>query len=141
MGTNIECPTGYRKRKGYTRKFRASIKQSGYTVRRKGKLYTVRPKANYVTVPSKCIKIHNSTVKHSGKLRKGELIRYGYQYRLSDLTREKALVKAVAAHGAESVRETLQQAAILSAKHAPDASKIFARDYHWVGHHYPKKNK
>jgi hypothetical protein len=140
MGTNnIECPTGYRKRKGYTRKFRSSIKQLGYTVRRKGKLYTVHPKAGDITVSAKCIKIHNSTVKHSKKLRKGELIRHGYQYRLSDLRREKALVKAVAAYGVDSVRATLVLAAKLSAKHAPDASKIFARDYHWVEQHYPKK--
>jgi hypothetical protein len=140
MGTNnIECPEGYRKRKGYTRTFRSTIKNSGYTVRRKGKLYTVRPKVQQVTVPAGCVKKHNSTVKRIGKLRKGELIKYGYQYRLSDLSREKALVKAVAAYGALSVYHKLDAVAKLSATHAPDASKIFAKDRDWVRNYYLKK--
>ena len=140
MGTNnIECPEGYTKRKGYTRKFRSTIKNSGYTVRRKGKLYTVRPKVQYVTVPASCIKKQNSTKKNIGKLRKGDLIKYGYQYRLSDLSREKALVKAVAAYGALSVYRKLDAVAKLSATHAPDASKIFSKDRECVRLHYLKK--
>jgi hypothetical protein len=141
MGTNnnIECPEGYTKRKGYTRKFRSTIKNSGYTVRRKGKLYTVRPKVQYVTVPASCIKKHNSTVKHIGELRKGDLIKYGYQYRLSDSSREKALVKAIAAYKAITVWHKLDAIAKLSAKHAPDASKIFSKDRNWVRLHYLKK--
>jgi hypothetical protein len=142
MGTNnIECPEGYTKRKGYTRKFRSTVKNSGYTVRRKGKLYTVRPKVQYVTVPASCVKKQNSTVKRIGKLRKGDLIKYGYQYRLSDLSREKALVKAVAAYGAISVYHKLDAIAKLSVTHAPDASKIFAKDRDWVRLQYLKRNK
>ena len=142
MGTNnIECPSGYRTRKGYTSTFRSSIKQSGYTVRRKGKIYTVHPKAEYVTIPPGCIKRRNSTVKRIGKLRKGDLIKYGYQYRLSDLVREKALVKAIAAYGALSVYHKLDAVAKLSVSRAPDASKIFAKDRDWVRFHYLKKNK
>ena len=140
MGTNnIECPEGYRKRKGYTRKFRSTIKNSGYTVRRKGKLYTVRPKVQQVTVPAGCVKKHNSTVKRIGKLRKGDLIKYGYQYRLSDLLREKALMKAVAAYGALSVYHKLDAVAKLSATRAPDANKIFVKDRDWIRRHYLKK--
>lgn len=139
MNNNISCPEGYRKRKGYTRKFRSTIKNSGYTVRRKGKLYTVRPKVQEVTVPAGCVKKHNSTVKRIGKLRKGDLIKYGYQYRLSDLSREKALVKAVAAYGALTVYHKLDAVAKLSATRAPDASKIFAKDRDWVRLHYLKK--
>ena len=140
MGTNnnIKCPEGYIKRKGYTRKFRSTIKNSGYTVRRKGKLYTVRPKVQYVTVPASCIKKHNSTKKRIGKLRKGDLIKYGYQYRLSDLSREKALMKAVVAYGALSVYHKLDAVATLSTKHAPDASKIFFKDRDWIRLHYLK---
>ena len=139
MANNIECPAGYRKRKGYTRKFRESIKQSGYTVRRKGKLYTVRPKADYVTVPAGCVKKRNSLVKRIGTLRKGDLIKYGYQYRLSDSARHAALVRAVAAYKAESVFHKLDAVAKLSVTRAPDASKIFARDRDWVKLHYMKK--
>jgi len=140
MGTNnIECPAGYRKRKGYTRKFRASIKQSGYTVRRKGKLYTVRPKADYVTVPAGCVKRRNVTATRIGTLQKGDLIKYGYQYRLSDLKRRKALVKAVAVYKPLPVYHKLDAIAKLSVTHAPDASKIFASDRDWVRLHYLKK--
>jgi hypothetical protein len=129
---NIQCPPGYKKRKGYTRKFRSSIKAEGYTVRRKGKLYTVQPKVQEVVVPVSCIKKRNTTAKRVGKLRKGDLIKYGYQYRLSDLLREKALTKAIAAYGALSVYHKLDAVAKLSEKHAPDASKIFSRDRDWV---------
>jgi hypothetical protein len=133
MGTNnIECPEGYVKRKGYTRKFSSSVKQSGYTVRRKGKLYTVQPKVQEVVVPARCVKKRNVTMKSMRKLRKGDLIKYGYQYRLSDLLREKALRKAIDAYGALSVYHKLDEVAKLSAAHAPDAHKIFVRDRNWV---------
>jgi hypothetical protein len=65
-----ECPDGYRLRKSYTRKFRASITTSGFTVRRKGKLYTVHPTNKSVHVPASCIKIRNdSSRKNSKKMR------------------------------------------------------------------------
>lgn len=133
MGTNnIQCPEGYIKRKGYTRKFSASVKQSGYTVRRKGKLYTIQPKIQQVSVPASCVKKRNVTVKSTGKLRKGDLIKYGYQYRLSDLLREKALKKAIDAYGALSVYQKLNAVAKLSSGRAPDAHKIFVRDRNWI---------
>jgi ribosomal protein L36 len=133
MGTNnMQCPEGYIKRKGYTRKFSSSVKQSGYTVRRKGKLYTIQPKVQQVNVPASCVKKRNVTMKSMGKLRKGDLIKYGYQYRLSDLLREKALRRAVDSYGALSVYHKLDAVAKLSAKHAPDAHKIFVRDRNWI---------
>jgi hypothetical protein len=49
---NNGCPKGYIMRKGYTRRFRPSVKATGFTVRRKGKVYTVRPTAN--TINSSC---------------------------------------------------------------------------------------
>ena len=51
-----DCPKGFILRSGYTRKFRPSVKASGFTVRRKGKVYTVRPKANTIKVAASCIK-------------------------------------------------------------------------------------
>lgn len=137
MGTNnIVCPEGYVKRKGYTRKFSSSIKQAGYTVRRKGKLYTVQPKVQEVVVPARCVKKRNVTVKNKRQLRKGDLIKYGYQYRLSDLLREKALQKAINAYGSLSVYQKLNEVAKLSSGHAPDAHKIFVRDRNWIREHY-----
>ena len=142
MGTNnIVCPPGYIKRKGYTRKFSTSVKQSGYTVRRKGKLYTVQPKVQEVVVPASCVKKRNTTMKNMRKLRKGDLIKYGYQYRLSDMLREKALRKAVDIYGARSVYHKLDEVAKLSSGRAPDAHKIFVRDRNWIqGNFKLKKN-
>lgn len=133
MSSPINCPEGYKLRKGYTRKFRNSIVTSGYTVRRKGKLYTAKPKTGAVHVPAKCIK--NRTVKGStvfGKLRKGDLIKYGYQYRLADRLRHGALEKAIKHYGASSVYHKLDAVAKLTKHSAPDASTIFSKDKEWV---------
>lgn len=139
---NNQCPKGYILRKGYTRKFRQSIATSGYTVRRKGKVYTVRPKMSVVKVKPACIKDRGLPGKGPlegegiGKLRKGELIKYGYQYRLSDSLREKALKKAIKVYGALSVYHKLDAVAKLSLRTAPDASKIFIRDREWVRNNF-----
>lgn len=135
------CPPGYTVRKGYTRKFRSSIKNTGYTVRRKGKLYTARPKSNEVYVREGCIKsrtVSNKSNKSKsiGKLRKGALIKYGYQYRLSDSLREKALIRAIKAYGAKRVHRKLKKVAILSAHKAPEAHSIFVRDCNWIKNNY-----
>lgn len=144
---NTECPKGYVLRKGYTRKFRPSVKATGFTVRRKGKVYTVRPKVNTVRVNASCILNRGLPGKGPregegiGKLRKGELIKYGYQYRLSDSLREKALKKAVERYGALSVYRKLNAVAKYSVRTAPDASKVFARDRDWIrGNYELKKN-
>ena len=135
-----KCPKGTHYRKSFTRKFRNSILTSGYTVRRKGKLYTVKPGAKVAYVPSACIKniaenIQQST-KMFGKLRKGELIRYGYQYRLSDRVRHKALDAAVEAYGASSVWHKLDAVAKLTKHTSPDAHVIFKRDRDWIKAHF-----
>jgi hypothetical protein len=121
-------------RKGYTRKFRPSITASGFTVRRKGKMFTVHPTTNTIKVDASCIKNRSrkNTSTRIGKLRKGDLIKYGYQYRLSDRLREKALDKAVEKYGALTVYRKLDAVAKLSVRTAPDASKTFARDRDWI---------
>ncbi len=135
---NSGCPQGYIMRRGYTRKFKPSVKTSGFTVRRKGTVYTVRPKANTIRVPAACIKDRGLPGKGPrdgegiGKLRKGELIKYGYQYRLSDALRQKALKKAIKRYGPLSVYRKLDAVAKLSLRTAPDASSIFSRDRNWV---------
>jgi hypothetical protein len=132
------CPQGYILRRGYTRKFRPSVKATGFTVRRKGTVYTVRPKANTIRVPAACIKDRGLPGKGPregegiGKLRKGELIKYGYQYRLSDSLRQAALKKAIKRYGPLSVYRKLDAVAKLSLRTAPDASRIFSRDRNWV---------
>jgi Family of unknown function (DUF5771) len=139
------CPEGYVLRRGYTRKFRPSVKATGFTVRRKGKVYTVRPKANTVKVSASCIVnrgLPGKGVKEGegfGPLRKGELIKYGYQYRLSNSLREKALKKAVKQYGPLSVYRKLNAVAKLSLRTAPDASEIFARDRNWIRNNFEIK--
>jgi hypothetical protein len=139
------CPKGYIMRRGYTRRFRPSLKSTGFTVRRKGTVYTVRPKANTVVVPPACIKDRGLPGKGAaegegiGKLRKGELIKYGYQYRLSDSLRQAALKKAIKRYGALSVYRKLDAVAKLSLRTAPDASKIFVRDRNWVKENFSMK--
>ena len=144
---NNGCPEGYIMRKGYTRKFRPSVKTTGFTVRRKGTVYTVRPKANTVKVPPACIKnrgLPGKGVREGegiGKLRKGELIKYGYQYRLSDSLRQAALKKAIKRYGALSVYRKLDAVAKLSVRTAPDASNIFVKDKNWVRENFELKEK
>ena len=144
---NNGCPKGYIMRKGYTRRFRPSVKATGFTVRRKGKVFTVRPTANTITVPAACIKDRGLPGKGPkegegiGKLRKGELIKYGYQYRLSDSLRQAALNKAIKRFGALSVYRKLDAVAKLSLRTAPDASKIFTRDRDWVQGNFNMKNE
>jgi hypothetical protein len=145
---NSGCPKGYIMRKGYTRRFRPSVKSSGFTVRRKGTIYTVRPKANSITVPPACIVNRGLPGKGPkegegiGKLRKGELIKYGYQYRLSDSLRHSALKRAIKRYGALSVFRKLDAVSKLSLRTAPDASKIFTLDRNWIRDNYElKENK
>jgi hypothetical protein len=136
-----DCPPGYILRKGYTRKFSKNVKSNGYTVRRKGTIYTVRPKANEISVAASCIKDRGLPGKGPnsiGKLRKGELIKYGYQYRLSDANRRKALQKAIKQYGAISVYRKLDAVAKLSVRTAPDASKIFSKDRNWIHDNFKK---
>jgi ribosomal protein L28 len=140
------CPQGYIKRKGYTRRFKPNVKESGFTVRRKGKVYTVRPKANSIYVEAACVKNRGLPGKGPkdgegiGKLRKGDLIKYGYQYRLSDALREKALKKAIKRYGALSVYHKLDAITKLSVRTAPDASNIFKKDRNWVKENYELTN-
>lgn len=131
----MNCPEGYTLRKGYTRKFTKNVKNKGFTVRRKGTVYTARPKANSIKVDPVCVK---NRVNGIGKVRKGELIKYGYQYRLSDASRRKALEKAIKQYGAQSVFKKLDAVAKLSVRVAPDASKIFSKDRNWIHDNFKK---
>ena len=129
----MSCPPGYIRRKSFTRKHKSGIVQSGYTVRRKGQIYSVHPTTKSVYIPSTCVKmpLKKGSAK-IGKLRKGDLIKYGYQYRLADRLRHKALHKAIEAYGILSVYHKLDAITKLSVRVAPDASNIFGKDRKWV---------
>jgi hypothetical protein len=142
------CPPGYILRKGYTRKFRNTTKKEGYLVHKFGKVYTVKPKKNVTYVSSACIKNRGLPGKGPregegfASLRKGELIKYGYSYRLSNTVRRKALEKAIKAYGALPVYRKLDAVAKLSMRTAPEAHKVFVADRDWIQHNYElKKNE
>ena len=140
MASRKVCPPGYHLREGYTRKYGKNLQSTGFAVRRKGKLFVVRPKGNSIRVSSSCVK--NKGKKNGsmriGKLRKGDLIKYGYQYRLSDHLRHEALKKAVKAYGVVSVYRKLDAVSKLSVTSAPDAHTIFVRDREWVHNMFKK---
>jgi hypothetical protein len=107
----------------------------------------VRPKKNSTYVPAGCIRNRGLPGKGPregegiGSLRKGELIKYGYSYRLADSTREKALRKAIKAYGALSVYRKLDAVSKYSMRTAPDASRIFARDRDWIRRNFELKKE
>jgi hypothetical protein len=92
-------------------------------------------------IKSRTVSNQSNKSKRIGKLRKGALIKYGYQYRLSDSLREKALVKAIKAYGALSVYHKLDAVAKLSIQKAPEAHVIFVRDREWIRSNYTLKEK
>jgi hypothetical protein len=132
MSLSHGCPKGTTLRKSYTRTFRNNTVKQGYTVRRKGALFVVHPSTHPVRVPAHCVRSRKALSTRIGSLRKGDLLRFGYQYRLSDAKRRKALKKAVEHYGATSVFHKLDAVAKLSVTSAPDASVIFSRDRNWV---------
>lgn len=136
-----KCPPGYVYRRGYTRKFKNETKREGFTVRRDGKIFTVKPKKSSIIVPAKCAPIKKKSMPHKismKSLRKGDFIKFGYSYRLPDSSRRKALKKAVEAYGAINVHNKLDKVSQLAIKVAPDASLIFKKDRDWVYTHFIK---
>jgi len=103
-------------------------------MRRRGKLIVTSPKVRATRVRSACVKdsSRKATQTRIGPLKKGELIKYGYSYRLSDKLRHEALVKAIKAYGPLETYHKLDAVAKLSKRVAPDISKIFTFDRDWV---------
>ena len=132
-----KCPKGYHLRRSFTRKYKNNVAASGYTVRRKGKLYKVRPTQKSIHVGAQCVRgIKSKSTVRFGSLRKGDLIKYGYQYRLSDRIRHMALEKAIKAYGALSVFHKLDAVTKLTKHDAPNAHLIFEMDRDWVRAHH-----
>ena len=136
------CPPGQIPRKAYVRKFSASTKQQGYTVRRKtGTIYRVYPKRSSTVVKASCIEDKGLPGKLTsgegiGPLRKGELLKHGYVYRIPKERRHNALRHAVKEYGPLGVYRKLDAVAKLSLRTAPNVSKIFEKDRDWVKRAY-----
>lgn len=142
LNTTRKCPPGQIARKGYVRRFSSGVKATGYTVKRKsGTTYKVYPKKKRTFVKSACVKDRGLKGKAApgeqiGPLRKGELRKYGYIYRLPTDQRHSALRKAVTAYGPLSVYRKLNAVAKLAVRTAPDASKAFKADRNWIRETY-----
>ena len=129
------CPPGQILRKAYVRRFRTNIRERGYTVKRGSQLYKAYPRATSTVVQAACVKdkgLPGKGPQEIAPLRKGELLKYGYTFRKSDLDRHEALRKAVKEFGALGVYRKLDAVAKLSVRAAPRASAIFKKDRNWV---------
>lgn len=157
-----KCPPGYVKRRGYTRKNTGkhikgicirstSPYESKPTTPRKsrkhcpaGKIprvsYTRRVKrsngsSKNIHVKSSCVKGVGSKVTSTqriGPLRKGELQRFGYSYKLPESTRHSSLRAAMKELGALNVYRKLDAVAKLSLTANPAASRVFTADRDWI---------
>jgi len=104
-------------------------------VKRNGKTYRVRPKAENMRIESKCIKnvgLPGKGPKLFGPLRKGELAEYGYSFRRSESERHAALKKAIDEYGVTGVYRKLNAVAKLTKRAAPKAANVFKEDREWV---------
>lgn len=135
MNARKACPPGKILRKAYVRRFRTNIRQRGYTVKRGSQLYRAYPKSTSTVVQAACVKDRGLPGKGPQAitpLRKGELKKYGYSFRKSDLIRHEALRKAVKEFGVLGVYRKLDAVTKLSVRAAPKASAIFKKDRDWV---------
>jgi hypothetical protein len=161
---NNKCPNGYVKRKGYTRKntgkhvvarcIRSTSPYASKPEKRKsrkacppGKI----PRASYtrriisssgsknIHVKSTCVKGSSTPAQTIGPLRKGELKRFGYSYKLPESDRHHAMKAAIKNLGALDVYRKLDAVAKLSATKNKQAHIVFSADRDWIRNHWVLK--
>ena len=134
--TALRCPPGQIARISYVRRLTSKVKREGYMKHTpSGRTIIVHPKKKSVAVPAGCIK-NVGQPGHGpeliGPLRKGQLSKYGYSYKLPGMNRRAALSRAIAADGRTTVYHRLNAVAKLTVSGAPRASAVFAADRNWV---------
>lgn len=130
-----KCPPGQILRKAYVRRYKTNVRERGYTVKRGNQVYRVYPKSSSTIVQAACVKdkgLPGKGPEEITPLRKGELLKYGYVYKKSDLDRHEALRKAAKEFGPLGLYRKLDAIAKLSIRAAPKASAIFKKDRDWV---------
>ena len=136
-----KCPKGQVYRKGYTRKFHTKTRERGYLVQKKdGTRYKIFPKHKMATVKATCIKEKGRTVspldssfkRKCEQLKRGEMARYNYQYRLPLTARRVAIKRAIQDTSPLIVQKRLSLAAKCSARIKPAASKVFKEDANYI---------
>ena len=160
---NNKCPRGYVKRKGYTRKntgkhvvARCIRSTSPYSTPAKRKSRKACPpgkipRASYtrrvvsstgsknIRVKSTCVKGSSTPAQTIGPLRKGELKRFGYSYKLPESVRHHAMKMAIKTLGALDVYRKLDAVAKLSATKNKQAHMVFSADRDWIRAHWVLK--
>lgn len=131
------CPPGMIERKGYVRKYSTTVRQRGFTVRRaNGRSYRVHPDDKAMTVGPSCVKNTGQPgkgiPKTIGPLRKGELSKHGYSFRIGESSRHDALRLATQEYGPLGVFRKLDAVAKLTKKTVPEAAAIYRKDRDWV---------
>lgn len=76
-----------------------------------------------------------------GKMRKGELTKYGYHAKNSARGRRSALGKALKRYPAMSVMRKLNALYVLSKNKAPSRARAFKADSNWVRRQIKAKSK
>ena len=147
LGDKKPCPPGEIARKAYVRRMTSRIGREGYNRKTKsGKTVRVYPKVKSVLVKSACVKDLGKPgklpegVPRIGPLRKGELKKYGYSYKLPEDQRRAALQRAIAKMGALDIYRKLDAVAKLSQRSAPIVSAAFASDRNWIRATYASAN-
>ena len=131
----MKCPPGQIYRRPYLRKYSNTVKREGYLVKRKGVTVRIRPKMNAVQVKGSCVsadEVNEGATLEQKSVKKGELLKYGYTFRLPSNVRHEALKRAIYAYGARHVYRKLHTVAKLFKGSKPDAARIFAADRDWV---------
>jgi len=131
-----DCPPGTIFREGHVRKF---SKNSGHTVQRGQKVYTVKHKKNSAYIPATCVKPKQTRRNNAGLMR-GRLVKYGYSFPLPDSKRKAALKRAMKEieGGPRTVYGILRSAASLAKNSHPDAYLKFSKDMVYVQAYVPK---
>ena len=152
----VHCPPGQISRTSYVRRLTSKVKREGYMKHTpSGRTIIVHPKKKTIAVPAGCIKnvgqpgygpassgpassglgrqgLGRQGPQIIGPLRKGQLSKYGYSYKLPGMNRRAALARAIAADGRSTVYHRLNAVAKLAVSRAPQASAVFAADRNWV---------
>jgi hypothetical protein len=118
------------------RSFRSSVRQKGYSVHKKGGItYRIYPKASRVVVRGQCVKdrgLPGKGPKLFGDLKRGELVKYGYNYHLPGDFRRNSLKKAINEYGPLKVYHKLDAVAKLTSRTSKKAHLVFKKDADWV---------
>lgn len=118
------CPPGKTLRKGYNRKLANSVVKQGF-IRGRSRVF---PKTKKVHVKSYC----TGPKSKIGPLKKGELSKYGYSYKLSEQERRSALMRASREFNFTSMYKKLDAVAKLSKTVNPKAAAVFSADRNWI---------